>query len=207
MTVKPPNALLPDKAILIATEEELEEKSPWYSDGKYEFRFIRVPQFLYSMAVAHLRSQLRGQKPKPPIVRKSGREMTNKADPRYIEDLDRWKQEWQDLSQEANISTSMFRGVEVRGGIPKPEEWLEDVLKHFESIGITEEQAKATFYHSPDRLHELWFKKFVILRSKAVMEMFGDFQGGSEEDDDTEEGEDAEFAIDLFPDEEIESSS
>ena len=36
----PPNVLLPDKAILVATEEELEERSPWYTDGKYTFRYL-----------------------------------------------------------------------------------------------------------------------------------------------------------------------
>ena len=187
-------------AASIRREDKVIKRTDWMTVDGYEMRFTRIPPMIFNQAIAEVRRRLRTNKPVPPMVRRSGKEMVNKADPFYKERLERWTQEWNDVSDSSNQNVLILWGMELRQAVPPVEDWLDELFSYyFEPMGYENiDDLLDSMGYTRIQMIKLFYFKYVVLMDANLLERLAAFQIGEISEAELT----AEYAVDVFqPDE------
>ena len=202
--INKPNQLLIEKAIIKSNSKtNLIEKSEIYTDSNgVEYQFRRIKPMIVDKALAYINSLLRLNEPKPPIQRISGKEQPNPQHPEYQRDLEIWKQEKEEITNDKYTSLFLMLniGTKLLSPIPDKELWLDDVCDMiFAGVGTKEDKNNLlkSMYRDEAQMVEFLYKRYVLF-DQEVMDRMVQFHSFNTNEV-VENTVDVALAVDTFP--------
>ena len=188
-----------EQATIAVPDKPMVEETEWMTFNGYRAKFRRVPAFAYAKARQHLRRVMRDNKPEAPTVSRGTRQMVNKNDPYYLDQMSMWTSEWEDLQRDIITTTSILVGIVLGDPLPPDGVWTAYVLDILGSLDIIADEIFISFKYDDNKMRELLFKEYIILANPDDMEKFNDFQGGKGMGGEDTDGEvDYVEAVDMF---------